>query len=141
MTKYEQYERVFDHFDENKDGLISPWELQQCVSAIGGALSGSEAEAAVKYSDSDGDGMLSFEEFVRLVDGGEEEERVKDLKEAFKMYEMEGSEGIITPKSLKRMLSRLGLPYTIDKCRTMIAKFDVNGDGVLNFDEFKLMML
>ncbi|XP_065878617.1 calcium-binding protein CML38-like [Euphorbia lathyris] len=141
MNKQHQYERVFDHFDENKDGKISPSELQQCVRAIGGELSQAEAEAAVKYSDSDGDGMLCFDEFVRLVDGGEEEEKVKDLKEAFRMYQLEGSEGIITPYSLNMMLTRLGLPSTIEKCRIMISKFDLNADGVLNFDEFKVMML
>ncbi|KAF2305958.1 hypothetical protein GH714_009152 [Hevea brasiliensis] len=106
-SKFQEYERVFSHFDENGDGKISPWELQRCVGAIGGELSQAEAEAAVEYSDSDGDGLLGFEDFVRFVDGGEEEEKVKDLKEAFKMYEMEES-GCITPKSLKRMLSRLG---------------------------------
>lgn len=77
---------------------------------------------------------------MRFVEGGEEEEKVKDLKEAFKMYEMDGC-GCITPKSLKRMLSRLGESKTIDDCTTMIAQFDLNGDGVLNFDEFRTMML
>ena len=84
--------------------------------------------------------MLDFEDFVRFVEGGEEEEKVKDLKEAFKMYEMEES-GCITPKSLKRMLSRLGQSSTLEQCKNMIAQFDLNGDGVLNFDEFKVMML
>ncbi|XP_021599944.1 calcium-binding protein CML38 [Manihot esculenta] len=139
-SKFQEYERVFSHFDENGDGKISPRELQRCVGATGGELSMEEAEAAIEGSDSDGDGLLSFEEFVRFVDGGEEEEKMKDLKEAFKMYEMEES-GCITPKSLKRMLSRLGQSTTIDVCKTMIAQFDLNGDGVLNFDEFKVMML
>ncbi|OAY29622.1 calcium-binding protein CML38 [Manihot esculenta] len=139
-NKSHEYERVFSHFDENGDGKISPWELQRCVGAVGGELSLAEAEAAVEYSDSDGDGLLCFEEFVRFVDSGEEEEKVKDLKEAFKMYEMEES-GCITPKSLKRMLRRLGQATSIEACKIMIAQFDLNGDGVLNFDEFKVMML
>ncbi|GKV07952.1 hypothetical protein SLEP1_g19648 [Rubroshorea leprosula] len=75
-----------------------------------------------------------------MVEGGEEEERVKDLREAFKMYEMDGG-GCITPKSLKRMLSRLGESRSLDECKVMIAQFDLNGDGVLNFDEFRAMML
>ncbi|CAN1153902.1 Probable calcium-binding protein CML31 [Linum perenne] len=47
---------------------------------------------------------------------------------------------MITPKSLKRMLRRLGMRRKTEECRVMIAEFDVNGDGVLDFEEFKVMM-
>ncbi|RVW14125.1 putative calcium-binding protein CML40 [Vitis vinifera] len=84
--------------------------------------------------------VVGVGDLVRLVEGVEEEERINDLKEAFKMYENDGC-GCITPKSLKRMLSRLGESRSIDECTVMISQFDLNGDGVLNFDEFKVMML
>ena len=139
MNKNHEYERVFSHIDENGDGKISPAELQQCVKAVGGELSLVEAEIAVEALDTDGDGQLGLEDFIRFVEVGEEE-KVNDLKEAFKMYEMEGC-GCITPKSLKRMLSRLGESRTLEECKLMIAQFDLNGDGILNFDEFRVMML
>ncbi|KAL0395769.1 UNVERIFIED_CONTAM: putative calcium-binding protein CML23 [Sesamum calycinum] len=138
MEKYEQYQRVFDHFDSNGDGRICPVELRQCVGSIGGEMTAEEAEAAVVLMDSDGDGFLCLEDFVRIVEGAGEGE-AGDLKAAFKMYEMEGS-GWITAKSLRRMLSRLGERRSVEECRNMIARFDMNGDGVLNFDEFKAMM-
>ncbi|KAK8673447.1 hypothetical protein V6N13_111782 [Hibiscus sabdariffa] len=131
------YERVFNRFDENGDGKISPAELQRCVKAIGGELSQVEAEVAVEGLDTDGDGLLGLEGFIRLVD----EVGEKDLKEAFKMYEMEAGCGFITPKSLKEMLGRLGESRSLQDCKLMIARFDLNGDGVINFDEFRLMML
>ncbi|KAJ6314834.1 hypothetical protein OIU78_018342 [Salix suchowensis] len=140
MSKWQQYERVFSHIDENGDGRISPSELQQCVRKMGGELSAMDAETTIKFLDLDEDGSVKLEDFVKFVEGGEEEERERDLKEAFKMYEMEES-CCITPKSLKRMLSRLGESKTIEECRIMISHFDLNGDGVLNFDEFKVMML
>jgi calcium-binding protein CML len=55
------------------------------------------------------------------------------------MYEMEG-EGCITPASLGRMLGRLGNERGIGECRAMICRFDLDGDGVLSFDEFRIMM-
>ncbi|TKY46403.1 putative calcium-binding protein CML19 [Spatholobus suberectus] len=140
MDKLSQYVRVFNHFDENGDGKISPSELRQCVGAIGDELLREEAEAVVELLDSDKDGLVGLDDFVRFVEGGEEEEKVKDLREAFKMYEMEGC-GCITPKSLKRMLGRLGECKSIDECQAMIARFDLDGDGVLSFDEFRVMML
>ncbi|CAN4116501.1 unnamed protein product [Withania somnifera] len=136
------YKRFFDHLDENGDGKICASELQQCVHLTGKDMSFNEAEAAVTIHDSDNDGLLDFDDFVRLVeDGGSgtEEEKEYELKEAFSMYEMEGC-GCITPESLKRMLDRLGETRTIDECRGMIATYDINGDGLLNFDEFVIMM-
>lgn len=134
------YKRLFDHLDENGDGRISALELQQCVHLIGKDMSFDEAEAAIAVHDSDSDGLLDFDDFVRLAeDGGTEEEKARELKEAFRMYEMEGCGGI-TPESLKRMLDRLGETRTIDECRGMIARYDINGDGLLNFDEFAIMM-
>ncbi|KAL8229089.1 hypothetical protein R6Q57_013989 [Mikania cordata] len=140
MDKNQQYQRVFRHIDQNGDGKISPPELQICIGKIGGDLSLEDAEMAAALMDSDGDGMLSMEDLVKVVESANEEEKFSDLKKAFKMYEeIEGS-GCITPKSLRRMLSKLGELRTVDDCKVMIAKFDVNGDGVLSFDEFREMM-
>lgn len=134
--KYVQYEQVFKHFDDNGDGKLSASELHgHC-----GGMTLEDAEAAVESLDSDGDGLLELGDLVRLLEGVEEEERVNDLREAFKMYENDGC-GYITSRSLKRMLSRLGESRSTDECSAMISRFDLNGDGVLTFDEFKVMML
>ncbi|KAK9049728.1 hypothetical protein SSX86_031303 [Deinandra increscens subsp. villosa] len=141
MDKEQQYKRVFGHLDQNGDGKISPPELQICIGKIGEELSLEEAEIAAALMDSDGDGLLSMEDLVKVVESANEEEKVSDLKKAFKMYEekVEGG-GCITPKSLRRTLSKLGESRTVDDCKVMIAKFDVNGDGVLSFEEFREMM-
>ncbi|NP_001234570.1 regulator of gene silencing [Solanum lycopersicum] len=133
-----ELERVFTYFDENGDGKVSPMELRRCMKAVGGEITVEEAEMVVRLSDSDGDGLLGFEDFTKLMEGMEEERnKESELMGAFGMYEMEG---YITPKSLKMMLSRLGESTSIDKCKVMIRRFDTNGDGVLSFDEFKVMM-
>ncbi|VFR02685.1 unnamed protein product [Cuscuta campestris] len=139
-TRFER--RVFAFFDEDGDGSVSASELRRAVWAVGGELTEEEAEMAVRLSDSDGDGMLGFEDFVKLMEGGKGggvEEEEEELREAFGKYEMEGR-GCITPLSLKRMLGRLGESTTIESCEAMIRRFDLNGDGVLCFDEFKIMM-
>ncbi|XP_010442165.1 PREDICTED: calcium-binding protein CML37 isoform X2 [Camelina sativa] len=132
---------VFDYMDSNSDGKISGEELQSCVSLLGGSLSSREAEEVVKISDVDGDGFIDFGEFLKLMEGddGSDEERRKELREAFGMYVMEGEE-FITAASLRRTLSRLGESCTVDACKGMIRGFDQNDDGVLSFDEFVLMM-
>lgn len=134
-----ELQRVFDYFDEDGDGKISPAELESCVRTCGGKLSMDEAEAAVSSSDLNGDGLLDLEEFQKLMESSGEKEKNEELRQAFAMYEMEGS-GCITPTSLKRMLSRLGDSKSVEDCKAMIRKFDLNGDGVLSFEEFSCMM-
>ena len=139
------YERIFKHLDEDGDGKLSPSELRRCMETIGEELLIEEAQELVESMDSDGDGLLGLEEFVGWMERDiklrdHEERKMEELREAFRMYVMEGSE-CITPKSLKRMLSRLGESTSLEDCCVMIGEFDVNGDGVMSFDEFKLMML
>ena len=52
---------------------------------------------------------------------------MNDLKVAFDMYDTESC-GFITPKSLKRMLKKMG------ESKSMIKQFDLNGDGIQNYD-------
>ena len=50
---------------------------------------------------------MGFDEIQKLMETNGEEEEKKELREAFGMYDMDGS-GRITPTSLRKMLSRLG---------------------------------
>ncbi|TVU36815.1 hypothetical protein EJB05_18763, partial [Eragrostis curvula] len=144
MVASSEFSRAFSSFDRNNDGKISATELRLCMKAtLGEDLSPEDAAALVASVDTDGDGLLSEEEFLKQVDADRDDnmdgERGRGLKEAFRMYEMKG-EGCITPASLKRMLSKLGAHQDVDECQAMICRFDLNGDGVLSFDEFKTMM-
>lgn len=138
---HRELEQLFGQFDVDGDGKISPAELRLVMMrTIGEELNFEEAEAVVRSADRDGDGLLDLEEFLGLVEVEGEEEKERELREAFGMYEMEG-EGCITARSLKRMLSRLGESWELEQCQGMICRFDLNGDGVLSFDEFKDMMM
>ncbi|XP_068309454.1 putative calcium-binding protein CML19 [Pyrus communis] len=139
MESDKGYGRVFRYFDEDGDGKISPSELRRRLGLMGGELLQNEAEVAVEMLDSDGDGLLGLEDLVGLMEGGKEEEKVKGLREAFEVYDVERC-GFITPSSLKRMLSKLGESKSIDECKVMIQRFDLNGDGLISFEEFRIMM-
>ncbi|CAA2968672.1 calcium-binding CML38-like [Olea europaea subsp. europaea] len=133
-------ERVFNYFDKNKDGKLTPLELHRCIGSICGDLSLEAVQLVVAPLISSENGVLGMDELECLVESDNEEERMEDLKKTFRMYEMEGNE-CITPRSLKRMLSIMGESRSVDECVGMIDRFDLNGDGVLSFDEFKIMML
>ncbi|KAM0831428.1 hypothetical protein ACQ4PT_065541 [Festuca glaucescens] len=133
---------LFATMDTDANGRISAAEMRVCMRAtLGEDVPAEEAEALVASADADGDGMLCEDEFLKLAlhCDAEDEDRTKGLREAFGMYEMEG-EGCITPASLGRMLGKLGNERGIGECRAMICRFDLDGDGVFSFDEFKIMM-
>lgn len=136
----EEYERVVRYFDKDGDGKISASELSHRLGQMGGKLLLNEAEVAVEALDSNGDGLLDLEDLIKLMEEDDgEEEKLKDLRQAFGMYDEDGC-GFITPKGLKKMLKKLGESKSIDECKVMIKHFDINGDGVLSFEEFRVMM-
>ncbi|PON36451.1 Parvalbumin [Parasponia andersonii] len=137
--KREEYEQVFRHFDSNADGKISSEELRAYFTSIEESMSPEEARTVVREFDNNGDDLLDFGEFVRLIerDGGEGDD---DLKMAFEMFELDKGCGHITPKGLQRMLNRLGDAKSYQECVSMIRVFDLDGNGVLDFDEFLHMM-
>ncbi|CAL5202836.1 unnamed protein product [Lathyrus oleraceus] len=140
MIKDAGFEHVIKYFDEDGDGKVSPTELRQKLILMGEDLLLKEAEMAIEAVDSDGDGYLSLSELISLMEEGGEEEKLRDLKEAFEMYNDSDKCGFITPKSLKRMFKKMGDSKSINECKAMIKHFDLNGDGVLSFHEFTIMM-
>lgn len=133
--------RVFSHFDSNGDGKISAFELRDYFGSVGEYISHEAAQEAINEVDTDADGSLGFEDFVGLMtrrdldgdNGGE-------LKTAFEMFEVEKGSGCITPKGLQKMLVKLGESRTYGECEAMIKFYDIDGNGVLDFHEFRQMM-
>ncbi|XP_008241615.1 PREDICTED: probable calcium-binding protein CML41 [Prunus mume] len=135
-SREDELREVFRYFDGDGDGKISASELRAYFGSIGEYMSHEEAEAVIKDLDADGDSLLDFEDFLQLMGrgGGDDE----DLKKAFEMFELE--KGVITPRSLQRMLHRLGDSKSYHECVTMIQVFDTDGNGVVDFNEFHRMM-
>ncbi|KAH7520085.1 probable calcium-binding protein CML41 [Ziziphus jujuba] len=131
-----QLREVFRHFDGNGDGKISALELRSYFGSVGEYMSHEEAEEVIKELDADGDSLIDFQDFLKLMK--KDSAGNQDLKEAFEMFELE--KGCITPKSLQRMLSRLGDTKSYDECVAMIQVFDTDGNGVVDFNEFHQMM-
>ncbi|GAB2223986.1 hypothetical protein Droror1_Dr00004731 [Drosera rotundifolia] len=148
-SRQDEHKEVFDHFDANKDGKISAFELRAFFGSIGEHMSHEDAQGVIDDLDSDGDGMLGFHDFSRLMSGkigvgmGDDygrDDGDDDLKMVFQMFEEEKGSGRITPKGLQRMLERLGDSKSYYDCVAMIQNYDTDGNGELDFHEFHQMM-
>lgn len=71
----------------------------------------------------------------------DEEPSLGEVKVAFDVFD-ENSDGFIDEFELQRMLCKFGLSENakLEQCRNMIKGFDVNRDGVIDFDEFVKLM-
>ncbi|GMI89572.1 hypothetical protein like AT1G21550 [Hibiscus trionum] len=159
-------QRIFDMLDNNDDGLVSLEDLKWLLQRIGSLqFSLEELEPLV------GKPCLNFDDFLFFYDSisnpttsdpptsskdDEEEEKEElvvhggggggdedgDLEKAFKVFDLNG-DGFISCEELENVLGRLGLwdESSGKDCRTMIWFYDTNMDGVVDFQEFKHMML
>ncbi|CAK9158741.1 unnamed protein product [Ilex paraguariensis] len=128
---------VFHRFDGDNDGKISASELRAYFASIREYMSHEEAQAVIDELDTDGDNLIDFEDFMRLMKKEGEDE---DIKAAFQTFEFEGS-GRITAESLQTVLSKLGDSKSYDDCAAMIQVYDTDGTGDLDYCEFQQMMM
>ncbi|XVF82748.1 hypothetical protein PTKIN_Ptkin16aG0074400 [Pterospermum kingtungense] len=139
----QEMKKVFKKFDKNGDGKISREELKSILGALGSTPSSDEVDRIMSEMDKDGNGYVDLDEFIAFhgtnINGDETELGDKELKDAFDMYDLDKN-GFISANELNAALIRLGETCSLSDCQRMISQVDKNGDGNVDFEEFKKMM-
>ncbi|KAK1563627.1 hypothetical protein Q3G72_030383 [Acer saccharum] len=119
-------------FNENKDddGIISREEVEMVMGKLS-LFCSREGEELPQRFDSD--------ELSHLFD--HEEPSLEEVKEAFDVFDS-NKDGFIDAMELQRVLQTLGLKqgFQLGNCTKMIKRFDENGDGRIDFNEFVKFM-
>lgn len=132
---------VFNKFDKNGDGKISGSELKDVLRALGSNTSSEEVKRIMAELDKDANGYIDLEEFAEIYSSQPDDGDCsnKELRDAFDLYDLDKN-GVISVNELRIVLNRLGEKCSLSDCRKMISSVDVDGDGNVNFEEFKKMM-
>lgn len=129
-------------FDRNGDGRITRKELSDSLKNLGITISEQDLTQMIEKIDVNGDGYVDKDEFGELYNAiMYEKDDEEDIREAFNVFDQNG-DGFITGEELSAVLCSLGLKHgkSVEYCMNMIKKVDVDGDGMVNFNEFKQMM-
>merc|ERR1740130_459050 len=71
--------------------------------------------------------------------GGVNEQQKNEIREAFDLFDTDGS-GAIDAKELKVAMRALGFEPKKEEIKKMVGDMDKDGDGTVDFDEFMILM-
>uniref|UniRef100_A0A3Q3D615 Calcium binding protein 5b n=1 Tax=Hippocampus comes TaxID=109280 RepID=A0A3Q3D615_HIPCM len=136
---------AFVEFDKDKDGFISCKDLGNLMRTMGYMPTEMELIELSQNINMNLGGRVDFEDFVELMSPKLLAETagmigLKELKDAFREFDIDG-DGSITSDELKHaMLKLLGEQASNKEVEAMVREVDNNGDGTVDFEEFVQMM-
>ncbi|CAB1101990.1 unnamed protein product [Ectocarpus sp. CCAP 1310/34] len=131
----EDYKEAFSNFDKDCSGNIDESELGVVMRSLGYSPTNEQLKEIMAKVDTDGNGGISFEEFVAMMQLGEvETDFKKEINEAFKFFDKDG-DGEVTRAELAEIMRGLGDTLTDDEIDLLVKVADKDGDGVISIDE------
>ncbi|MCQ2817017.1 MAG: protein kinase [archaeon] len=132
-------QNIYKKWDINADGKISKEEL---IFGLAEGMSKEEAKTEgtriMDLIDTDGNGYIEYEEFVR---GGIDKKEIvtnENLRKVFSLFDTDGS-GSISSDEIKNVLDKEN-SFGDKVWDEIIGQVDTNGDGEVSFEEFTAIM-
>lgn len=142
LTEYiTENKEIFLEFDRDGDGFITSDDLKAALLSMGKKMTDAEVRQLLNEADLDGDGKVSFKEFLRMNTSAKMRKIHEDseLMEAFDYYDA-NKDGRVSVSELQSALGRLGMPVSEEEARKMIQTADRDGDEQVSFEEFAELM-
>jgi len=125
----------FTALDLDGDGVITMSELSSSLKKSGLSPSASQMHDLMSALDQDGNGKLDYQEFVAAVLDKHVYLKDEILSHTFSHFDKSGS-GVLTTEDIKKALNEED-HYLVDQ---IVGELDKDSNGVIDFEEFKIMM-
>eukprot|EP00397_Hematodinium_sp_SG-2012_P012272 GEMP01012438.1.p1 GENE.GEMP01012438.1~~GEMP01012438.1.p1 ORF type:complete len:559 (+),score=119.71 GEMP01012438.1:429-2105(+) len=134
--------KVFIRLDTNGDGLLSATELEDALmESDGAAFFCPELTKVFRRVDCNKNGVIDYTEFLAATLEIQRFAVQDTLWSAFRVFDKDGS-GFISRDELESFLCTRAVEETLeaDTIDEIFAEYDTNRDGVIDFQEFLVMM-
>ena len=134
------YREAFELIDKNKDGQITLDELKNFFNSLKENISDADLQDMINEADIEGNGTISFDGFVALMNSKLRNEEVEEeIIETFKKFDQDNN-GLIGPEDIYNLLHSFNQDITISEAEEMIKNVDIDDDGMVNYQEFVKMI-
>lgn len=131
--------QIFNALDTDHSGSLSKEEfLAGSKQFFGESLPEKEVLELYNQADIDQSGTIEFGEFVTAAMKQDELHSIKKLQNAFNAFDTDKN-GSIDKEELMKVFE-FSEDYDLDQIENMIKEVDDNGNGQIEFEEFKQMM-
>ncbi|XP_055682749.1 calmodulin-like isoform X1 [Lutzomyia longipalpis] len=135
-----EFKEAFMLFDKDEDGTITMAELGVVMRSLGQRPTETELRDMVNEVDQDGNGTIEFNEFLQMMSkkmkGADGED---ELREAFRVFD-KNNDGLISSSELRHVMTNLGEKLSEEEVDDMIKEADLDGDGMVNYNEFVMIL-
>lgn len=132
-TEIVELKNQFMAIDADGNGVITVAELADALRTMGHGMIESEVTELMKGIDIDGDGLVDYPEFLAATMKRNLANKEEYLVNAFNYFDTK-KQGVITKADLVQFMG------SEDQAQEVIDEVDVNGDGLISFEEFVAMM-
>ena len=136
-----QLQEIFNKYAGEKEAL-SEESLQLLLKEkLEQYIQKKQIKALFKKIDTDGSGEIEFDEFIEFMRSLNKEDELDEdaLKEVFKLFDRD-EKGYLTPESVYHIFLALGEKIKLEDIISILKENDIDGDGNLNFEDFKMLM-
>jgi len=127
---------IFSALDLNNDGYLTLDELKQGCSKI--KTLDFDIEELFKNIDTDKSGVINYTEFLAATIQKQVYHKEEKLMQAFRCFDQDKS-GRISLKEIAKVI-KSEQDEDLELLEDEIKRFDLNGDGEIDYDEFCSMM-
>ena len=136
-----QLQEIFNKYAGEK-GALDEESLQLLIKEkLEQYIQKKQLIALMKKIDTDGSGEIEFDEFIEFMRNLNKENELDEdaLKEVFKLFDRD-EKGYLTPESVYHIFLSIGEKIKLEDITNILKENDIDGDGNLNFQDFKMLM-